>query len=99
ANTTLAVAKSAKLSGAIGGGIVSTLTVAGPGTLQVTGASTYTGATVVSGGTLTVGGAAGSLASTSNITVNQGSTLTLDNTAGNASRANAAAPITLNGGT
>src|SRR5262249_21229456 len=62
--------------------------------------STFTGAVTASGGTVTVAGANGALAGTTNLTLNQGGTITLDNTAANnTARVNPAATVTLNGGT
>ena len=57
--------------------------MAGPGTLSLQAANTYTGATVVSGGTLRLSGASGALTGTAGVTLNQGGTLALSNTASN----------------
>ena len=79
----------------------------GTGTLQLTAANTYTGATTVLGGTLLLNDL-GSVLSSTSFTVNQGGTLTLDNTVINlpssgtgalSGRLNNAAGVTLNGGT
>ena len=71
------------------------VTKAGAGTMTVTGASTFTGATTVNAGTLEAG-AAGALAATTAITVNNTGTLLLS---GTGDRVNNSAGLTLNGGT
>lgn len=71
------------------------LTKAGSGTLILTGASSYTGATVVDAGTLEISGA-GTLGSTSGVTVNTGATLRVNSTASAGAIANAAG-VALNG--
>src|SRR5262249_40141192 len=76
ATTTLQAATAATVNRALSGAGGLTLL---SGNVTLTAANTYTGATTVSGGTLTVSGA-GTLASTTNLTLNQGGTLTLDNT-------------------
>ncbi|MES2597237.1 MAG: autotransporter-associated beta strand repeat-containing protein [Verrucomicrobiota bacterium] len=89
----------AEVSG-IGGSVVKT----GSGLFQLTGANTYSGTTTVSGGTLSVAGAAGTLANTSAVTVNNGGILqigssTAANNNGLTNRINSAAPLTSGGGT
>jgi outer membrane autotransporter protein len=77
------------------------ITTAGAGTLTLSGANTYTGATNIGAGTLTLSGAAGAIASSSGVTIADGATLTLANTAAanNASRIGNTAGVTMNGGT
>lgn len=85
------------LSGVVSGS--AGLTVTGNGRLDLTAANTYTGATTLIGSEVRLGGASGSLASPS-ITVQQGGSLTLDNSAGNnTNRIGDSATVTLNGGT
>ena len=70
------------------------------GTLELTQSNTYTGATTVNGGTVKLDGANGAFGSTSAVTVNQNSTITLDNSANNnTNRINNTATVTLKGGT
>ena len=52
----------------------------GSGTLALTGTDVFGGATTVNGGTLSLSGASGSLSGTSQITVNVGGVLTVDDT-------------------
>src|SRR4029079_2679627 len=68
-------------TGVIGGG--GGLNTLGSGQLDLTAANTYTGDTNISGGTVTLSGS-GSLAS-SNVSVNVGGELVLDNTTTNSS--------------
>ncbi len=78
-----------------GSGTVS-LVKDGAGTFTLTNANTYTGTTAASGGTLALTGAAGS-ATGSNLTVNSGARLLLDNSAAN-NNDRIAGTLTLNGG-
>ena len=80
----------------------------GTGTETVTSSLTYSGATTVNGGTLALSGTNGALQNTGSsifspyaaLTLNQGGTLLLDNTAANNNaRIPATAPLYLNGGT
>ena len=68
----------------------------GAGTFTLTNTNTYTGTTAASGGTLALSGAAGS-ATGSNLTVNAGARLLLDNSAAN-NNDRVAGTLTLNGG-
>ena len=89
------------VSGIIGNGSATTFNVSksGAGQWVLSGSNSYTGSTSVTGGTLTLGGANGSILSTSGITVSQGATFRLDNTASNNSdRVGDSIAITLNGG-
>ncbi|NCX98061.1 MAG: hypothetical protein EBX35_05695, partial [Planctomycetia bacterium] len=74
------------------------ITKQGTSTLTLSGANTFTGPTVVDAGNLTVSGAAGAIASSSGIAINQGGTLLLDNTAGNVNRVGDTVTVTLAGG-
>jgi fibronectin-binding autotransporter adhesin len=90
---------SAEVAGS-GGSVVKT----GNGLFQLTAANTYSGTTTVSGGTLSVAGAAGTLASTTAVAVNNGATFQIGssvgaNNNGLANRINSAATLTLGGGT
>ncbi len=97
--TTLSVTNGTTITGVIGGGPTAGLTLAG-GTLNLQAANTYTGTTTIGGGNLVLNGAGGALTATSGIVINQGGTLTLDNTGtNNTNRVNAAASVTFNGGT
>jgi filamentous hemagglutinin family protein len=78
-----------------GSGTVS-LVKEGAGTFILTNTSTYTGTTAASGGTLALAGMAGS-ATGSNLTVNSGAQLLLDNSAANNNN-RVAGTLTLNGG-
>ncbi len=78
-----------------GSGTVS-LVKEGAGTFTLTNSSTYTGTTGVSGGTLALAGTAGSATGT-NLTVNSGAQLLLDNSAANNNN-RIAGTLTLNGG-
>ena len=82
---------------AILGGSGTNLTKTTSGTVTLTGANTYTGATTVSAGTLTLNSATGggAAAHTSGVTIATGGTVAL----GAANQINAAANLTLNGGT
>ena len=103
------------VSGVISGALSNNITFIGTGGFNLSGANTYTGTTTVGVGvgnslsgsplgstTLTLSGANGSLASSA-ITVNNGATLTLDNTAANpfamSGRIADTATIALNGAT
>ena len=78
----------------------SILTTGGTGSVIVTAANTYSGVTIVSQGTLEVGGTAGSLANTSQVTINTGGTLLLSSTtAAGGGQVNDGAEVTLAGGT
>ena len=80
-------------------GTTGNLALQGTSTLNLTQPFAYTGSTMLNGGTLDLSGA-GVLTGTSAVTVNQGGTLTLDDTGTNlANRVNTAANVTLNGGT
>ncbi len=78
-----------------GSGTVS-LVKEGAGTFTLTNTNTYTGTTAVSGGTLALAGTAGSATGT-NLTVNSGARLLLDNSAANNDN-RVAGTLTLNGG-
>lgn len=79
-------------------GTAAGLTKRGTATLTLSGANTFTGGTVVDAGNLTLSGTAGAIAASSGITVNQGGTLLLDNTAGNVNRVGDTVTVTLAGG-
>lgn len=86
---------------AILGGVVSngSLNVVGDGRLDSTAANTLAGTVLVSGAELRLSGN-GTAASVTNITVNQGGTFTLDNTATNlTNRVGNTAAVSLDGGT
>ncbi len=80
-------------------GAGTSFTKAGTGILVLNAANTFTGATTVNAGSLTVNGAAGSINTSSAVTVGFGATLNLDNTAGSVDRILNSATLTLNGGT
>ena len=84
------------------GGAVSTtanLIQSGPGNLVLTGGNDYNGTTTISNGTLTLSGG-GTATSSLNFVVDQGGTLTLDNTGTNVNnRLAGTTTLTLNGGT
>ena len=95
-NTANAYTQSGVISGAAG----SALTIAGSGNFNFTNANTYSGSTTIFTGSLTVSGA-GAIANTSGISLNAGTTLNLDSTAGNHPTQNRIADsttITSNGG-
>jgi len=80
------------VSGAGGG-----LSALGTGTLTLSAADTYTGATTITSGTLILSG--NGTANSTTFTVNQGGTLTLDNTGTNkTNRVSTTNALTLNGG-
>lgn len=84
------------LSGVVSG--TGGLTKSGAGTATLSGANTYTGATVVDGGTVILSGAAGAIASSSSVSINNGGTFRLVST-GAGNRVGNTAGITMNGGT
>jgi fibronectin-binding autotransporter adhesin len=84
------------LSGVVSG--TGGLTKSGAGTSTLSGANTYTGATVVDGGTVILSGAAGAIASSSSVSINNGGTFRLVST-GVGDRVGNTAGITMNGGT
>ncbi len=96
---TLAGSGNTAISGAIGSGSGG-LVAAGSGLVALTAANTYSGGTTVSGGKLSLSGS-GSIANSSAIVVDQGSTFYLDNNTGtdNTARTAATVPVTVNGGT
>src|SRR5262249_2043259 len=74
---------------------------AAAGTIVLANANTYSGSTTINSGGITFSGA-GSALSTTGVTINQGGSLTLDNTSGNVNvfnRLNAGVPINLSSGT
>ncbi|WP_075087776.1 autotransporter-associated beta strand repeat-containing protein [Verrucomicrobium spinosum] len=77
------------------------LTKLNTGVLVLAGNNTYTGATIVRAGTLRVSGTAGSVASSSGLTVVSNGILELQNTAAanNGDRIGDSAAVTMNGGT
>ena len=90
-----------ELAGAIPNSASATaLTKSGAGTWTLSAANTFTGATAVNGGTLALSGADGAIASSASVSLTNGATLLLNNTAAanNANRLNDAAAITMNGG-
>ena len=78
AASTLSVNNTTTFAGVISGPSTATLTQQGTGTLEFTNANTYAGATVILSGTLSMTNQGTALFS-SGFTVNQGGTLTLDN--------------------
>ncbi len=72
----------------------------GAGTLTLSGANTFTGGVTLNAGTIVLSGVNGSAANAASFTINSGTTLTLDNSAGdNANRISNTAAIRLGGGT
>jgi autotransporter-associated beta strand protein len=89
-------AADATLAGVVSNG---SLNVVGAGRLDATAANTLAGTLTVSGAEFRLSGT-GTATSVTNITVNQGGTVTLDNAAtNNTNRVNNASTVTLNGGT
>ncbi|MCC6414352.1 MAG: autotransporter-associated beta strand repeat-containing protein [Opitutaceae bacterium] len=88
---------SGTLSGVMSG--AANLEVVGNGRLDLTANNTHTGAVTVAGSELRISGASGDLAQSSGFTVQQGGTLTLDNTSSTNNRIGDSANIALNGGT
>lgn len=89
---------STAFSGAISGtgGFVKS----GTGTLTLSGTNTFTGTVTLNAGTVILSGSNGSAANATSFTLNSGTTLTLDNSAGNnANRISNTAAIRLGGGT
>ena len=89
-------------TGEIAGTIPNSLSVAksGTGAWFLTAANTYSGVTAVNAGNLIVSGSAGSIKSTSGITLNGGSLVLLNTATSNLSdRLSDSVAITLNGGT
>jgi filamentous hemagglutinin family protein len=85
----------------IGGGIDSTLgslTLSGTGTVTLSGTNSYTGATTISAGTLKAG-AANAFAANSDITLNSGAFLALNNNNNTISSLTGAGNVTLGSGT
>jgi autotransporter-associated beta strand protein len=80
---------------AVGGG--GALRVEGTGSLGLTAANTYAGATTVSGAEVRLSGA-GTLASTSGVTLNQGGSLILDNATTNNTDRIGSVAVAMNGG-
>ena len=76
------------------------LVKSGTGTLTFTGANTFSGSVAINSGGVTLSGTGGAAVSASGFSIGNGTTLTLDNSAGaNANRVGNSAAITLNGGT
>jgi len=105
-NKTLTLQGSTAGSGELAGSLADSssataLTKAGAGTWALSAANSYSGATAVNGGTLALTGVDGAIASSASVSLANGATLLLSNTAAanNANRLSDAATITMNGGT
>ncbi len=85
------------LSGIVSG--ANALTKVGSNTLILTGANTNAGTVTITGGGITLSGANGALGSATGYTLNQGGTLTLDNSANNNTNRLATVALAANGGT
>ncbi len=99
--TNNSIAQPLLVTGAISSAATTALTLSGAGAYNFQGANTYSGSTTVFTGALTLSGASGSIqnSNTGGITLQAGTSLTLDNSgANNADRLNDATTITTKGG-